>query len=289
MLINLFLFSCSKRNTDPFSAPEDSRLVKRYGSESTFDIATWNLRQFPIQGRTSVSYIAQLVKDTDIDMFGLQEINNSSYFYALLDSLPEFTGHLSELPDDQLKLAIIYKKDLISASTPVQIFTDDWYAFPRPPMVTYIEVRKQDQIVFDFTLIVNHLKAMGETQDIARRKDACNKLKNYIDTQIMTSGDPDCILLGDLNDSIDDPVDQNVFNVFLEDSVNYAFLTTPIVDQASYIGSFNSLIDHLLITENTRQEYQGGETNVLYLEKEFSLYTNYISDHRPVLARFPVF
>lgn len=268
---------------------EDSRLVKRYGSESTFDIATWNLKQFPIQGRTTVSYIAQLVKDTDIDLFGLQEINNSSYFYALLDSLPEFTGYLSEFPEDQFKLAIIYKKDLISASTPVQIFTDDWYAFPRPPMVSYIEVRKEDQVVFDFTLIVNHLKAMGEVQDIARRKDACNKLKDYIDTQIIASEDPDCILLGDLNDSIDDPAAQNVFTVFLEDSLNYKFLTGPIVDQASYIGSFNSLIDHLLITDNTLQEYQGGDTRVLYLEQEFGLYTSFISDHRPVLARFPVF
>ena len=289
ILIIFFSFACSRRNSDPVSVTDEQRLVKQYGSGTTFDIATWNLRQFPAQGRTSVSYVAQLIRDTDIDMFGLQEINSSSYFYSLLDSLPEYTGYLSELPADQLKLAIIYKKDMISASTPVQIFTNDWYAFPRPPLVTYVEVHKQDQIVFNFTLIVNHLKAMGDVTDIERRKDACNKLKNYIDTEIITSGDQDCILLGDLNDSIDDPVAQNVFTVFLEDSLNYKFLTGPIVNQASYIGSFNSLIDHLLITENTWQEYQGGETSVLYLEKEFSLYTNYISDHRPVLARFPVF
>ena len=288
LIISMF-FACSKRSLDPSYVTSDHRLVKKYGSESTFDIATWNLEQFPLQGRNTVSYVAQLIKDTDIDMFGLQEINNSSYFNALMDSLPGYAGHLSELPGDLYKLAIIYKKDLISVTTPSQIFPGDWYAFPRPPLTTYVEVRKENKVVFDFTLIVNHLKALGDPEDIARREDACIKLKNYIDTEILTSADKDCIVLGDLNDTIDDLPSQNVFSVFLEDSTNYAFLTRPIVNQASYIGSFNSLIDHLFITTDALPEYQGGTTEVLYLEKEFNLYTTYISDHRPVLACFPVF
>ena len=178
---------------------------------------------------------------------------------------------------------------MISISTPYQIYIDDWYTFPRPPLVTYVEVRDDDRVAFDFTLIINHLKAFGDDESRNRRNDACIKLKNFIDFQILTSHDKDCISIGDYNDKLDIPISQNVFKVFLEDSVSYRFLTSPLINEDSYIGNFNSLIDHLLITKDCDDEFGEGITEILYLEKEFDLYTSYISDHRPVLSRFPVF
>jgi len=287
--VPLLVSHCSKRSLDNDSNDDPNRLVNRYGTDATFDIATWNIEQFPLEGRTTVSYVAQLIKDMDLDMYGLQEINDINYFHALLDSLPGYTGFVSSLPSQILKLAIIYKKDMISITTPFQIYTDDWYAFPRPPLVTYVEVRQQNQVVFDFTLIINHLKAFGDDTSIDRRQDACEKLENYIDTEILTSEDTDCLLIGDLNDQLDEPPVRNVFTVFLNDTINYRFLTIPLIGQASYIGSQNSLIDHLMITHDAEEEYYGGDTQILYLEKEFDRYTTHVSDHRPVISQFPVF
>ena len=71
--------------------------------------------------------------------------------------------------------------------------------------------------------------------------------------------------------------------------MNYRFLTEPLIGQASYIGSQNSLIDHLMITRDVEDEYVGGATQILYLEQEFDRYTTHVSDHRLVLSQFPVF
>ncbi len=288
-IIFLTILGCSKRSLDPELNEDSKRIVRQYGSNETFDIATWNIEQFPLNGRTTVSYLAQIIRDMDIDLIGIQEINDKNYFQALLDSLPEYDGYVSNFPSDYLKLGIIYKRDMISISTPYQIFTDDWYAFPRPPLVTYVEVRDKDKVVYDFTLIVNHLKAFGDDESRERRLDACQKLKTYIDSEILNSSDKDCLSLGDYNDKIDNPPAQNVFSVFIEDTVNYRFLTSSLLGESSYIGIDNSLIDHLLMTRESDSEYGVGQTRILYLEKEFDLYTTHISDHRPVLSSFPLF
>ena len=290
LIFLLFIaLGCSRRSLDPVLNDDSKRIVRQYGSDEIFDIATWNVERFPLQGRVTVSYLAQLIRDMDLDLIGMQEINDKGYFQSLLDSLPEYAGYISDYPSDYLKLAILYKRNMISISTPFQIFTDDWYAFPRPPLVTYVEVRNDDQVVFDFTLIVNHLKAFGDEESTDRRRDACEKLENYINSQVLNSNDMDCLSIGDYNDRIDDSPTENVFSVFLEDTANYRFLTAPLSGEASYIGIDKSLIDHLLMTRESDAEYGGGTTQILYLEKEFDLYTTHISDHRPVLSRFPVF
>jgi hypothetical protein len=281
--------ACIKNTLDPATTDDPKRLVRQYGSDETFDIATWNIEHFPLQDRITVSYLAQLIRDLNIDMIGFQEINDQAYFRSLIDSLPDYAGFLSKYPSDYLKLAVIYKRDMISISTPYQIFIDDRYTFPRPPLVTYVEVRENDRVAFDFTLIINHLKAFGDDESRNRRNHACGKLKNFIDSQILTSHDKDFISIGDYNDKLDIPISQNVFKVFLEDSVNYRFLTSPLINEVSYIGNFNSLIDHLLITRDCEDEYGDGSTEILYLDKEFDKYSSHISDHRPVLSRFRVF
>ncbi len=286
----LLFYSCSTRSTEPENPVNGQRLVDRQGSESTFDIATWNIREFPLNGETTITTIVQLIRDLDIDMFGFQELNDESAFFRIVDSLENYDGFISELPGDILKLGIMYKRDIIAVTVPSQIYTSDWYAFPRPPLITYVEVKKEGEVIFNFSLIVNHLKAFGDDESVDRRREACLKLKEYIDSQILNSADPDLVMLGDFNDRLNDPADRNVFNPFLQDPMqNYIFLTAPLADQATYIGDNANVIDHILISKNTLEEYQGGSTVILKLEVEFEAYTTVISDHRPVLSRFPVF
>lgn len=293
LLLILFLFTgCNQRSVQPDDDKDPdnpNRLVNAVGTENKFDIATWNIENFPISGKTTIGYVSQLIKDLDIDLFGLQEMDNKTDFDTLLNRLgDDYSGVISNYPTDFLKLGIIYKKDFISITNVNQIFIGD-YDFPRPPLITYVEVKQQNLVVFDFTLIVNHLKAFGDSTSEGRRRRACAKLHEYINTNILNSADKDVILLGDLNDELDDePYEENVFKVFLDDTANYKFLTYDLIGQASYPG-FSSLIDHILITNDAQSEYGNGTTRIIDLDYQFSGYSTYVSDHRPVLAQFPVF
>ena len=73
----------------------------------------------------------------------------------------------------------------------------------------------------------------------------------------------------------------------MDDTVNYTFLTNRLIGQHSY-PSFPSLIDHIMITNDAKTEYGNGNIKILDLDYQFSNYSNYVSDHRPVLAQFPV-
>ena len=77
---------------------------------------------------------------------------------------------------------------------------------------------------FDFHIIIFHLKAGSDEDSRLRREAAIVMLKDYLDTNVPISGDPDWIVLGDWNDELDDPVSENVFTPFLDDSANYTFL-----------------------------------------------------------------
>jgi endonuclease/exonuclease/phosphatase family metal-dependent hydrolase len=284
----LSIIGCNQRSIDPNDSNNNNskRLVATVGTASSFDIATWNIENFPMKGPTTISYVAQLIKDLDIDLFGVEEIDDAASFYRLLDSLPDYNGVVSYYPTDYLKLGIIYKKDFISVSNVTQIFPND-YDFPRPPLVAYVQVKKENQVVFDFTIIVMHLKAFSDSTSEERRRRALEKLYSYINSNILNSADKDVIVLGDMNDEIDDPIGENVFQVFLDDTANYRFLTRSLIGQASYPG-FNSLIDHLLISSDVLPEYGNGSIKIIDLDYQFSNYSTYVSDHRPVFAQFPV-
>jgi endonuclease/exonuclease/phosphatase family metal-dependent hydrolase len=287
--LNLGCFSgCTRLAIDQPADHPSQMHITRYGSEDRFDLVTWNIKDFPIHEEKTVSTLARIIKEIDVDLIGLQEINDPLAFHELLDSLPGYTGLLSALPADDLKLGILCKSSMIALSTPLQIFTDDNFAFPRPPLVTFAEVRIQDSTVFDFFLIVLHLKAQSDGTSIQRRRLACQKLKSYIDDNLLTGVENDVIVLGDLNDQLDDPDSLNVFTVFQSDSAHYFFLTGALLDQASYIEGYQSLIDHILVSTDTRKKFDGGKIQILKLDLEVPGYLNLISDHRPVHAQFPV-
>jgi len=88
-------------------------------------------------------------------------------------------------------------------------------------------------------------------------------------------------------------VADNVFQVFLDDPQNFWFLTEIFArdpsNNATYVGSITSVIDHILITGDLRQEYTNGTVEVLKIDQLFSAYVYEVSDHRPVGVRFPVF
>lgn len=297
LVVLLGLSACNDRITDPKINKNDSDSIRvdKVGQNNRFEIVTWNIENFPVQGYTTVEALSQLIQKLDIDLIAVQEIASIRSFDSLLAKLPGWQGHYS--PDDYgngtyQKTGFLYKSSFISLSNLSALYINerteygDW-AFPRPPYTAFVQIKDKTGTVYDFNLIVVHMKAYDGTKEIAQRKLACQLLYNHINDEISAGVDSDFIVLGDWNDQLEDSTSTNVFLSFLNDSSNYTFLTKSIIDQQSYIfAPYQNLIDHILITKDSRQEYGKGLTSVLYLDDEYKAYSTVISDHRPVMAVF---
>jgi endonuclease/exonuclease/phosphatase family metal-dependent hydrolase len=265
-------------------------LVQPRGTDTTFDLVTWNVHEFPGSGFRTIDTLAVLINDLDIDIVGMQEIADTNAFYQLLERLPGWDGLFA--PYDYsgypyLKTGVLWRTDRATVDYLEQLFVGYQYQFPRPPIHVYATV-DFGQYQFDFHLIVLHLKAGDTDDDRLRRQAAVLMLKAYLDNNIPGAPDQDWIVIGDWNDELDDEQSQNVFWPLLADSLNYRFLTLPLAGNpywASY-PSFNSLIDHLMISAFASDEYGSGNTITLRLDDEYSNYGNRISDHRPVMSQF---
>lgn len=299
-LLSLFILvlSCNKRvnNDNTTQSPSDRISIPEFGTTNTFEIATWNIENFGNSSEHNTQLqiidVAEIIKDLDVDLIAVQEIGNETAFNVLLDSLPNYDGVVKTgtSPGFPLWTGIIYKKSMITISNEQLLFTNDSYNFPRFPYSVYIQATQNSQ-TFDFTLIVLHLKALGDATSEQRRRTAINTLEQYVSIESQ-QGDPDYIIAGDWNDKLDDAASSNVFLPFLnKQPQTYVFLTWPFRNSSteySYIAGFNSLIDHIMVTASIDTSYTN-ETQILKIDQFFSQYLLEVSDHRPVASKFFVF
>jgi endonuclease/exonuclease/phosphatase family metal-dependent hydrolase len=273
-------------------------LVNPRGTDTTFEVLTWNVHEFPGTGFRTIDTLAVLILDLDVDMIALQEIEDTIAFERLLDTLSvrdtltdwdgvfaPFDYYYEGIP--YMKTAVIWRTDRATVNYIEQLFIGYEFQFPRPPIHVYATANfGQDQ--FDFHLINMHLKAGSTQNDEDRRRAGILMLKAYLDNTVPDAPDQDWLVVGDWNDELDDPQGDNVFWPLLTDSTDYRFLTLPMAGDpywASY-PSFNSLIDHIMITSDANNEYANGATITLRLDDEYSNYRYRISDHRPVMSMF---
>lgn len=273
-----------------FRVEYDSSIVPR-GTDTTFEVATWNVENFPLSGEATVSKLRAVIARLDIDLYGIQEIADTAAFLRLVSGLQGYEGFYSS--DDYggfyQKTGVVYKSEVVSVSNVRQLFWGDW-AFPRPPLEIQVTA-SHNGASFDFKLIVLHLKAGSSGEERAMRDSACRALKYYLDRELAQGQEQDFLVIGDWNDRLEDEPEENVFAPFLEDSLDYRFLTWELrgsSSHASHIGS-GALIDHLMATSDLLNEYEQGTTTTLRLDDELTGYEGLISDHRPVVAYFPVF
>ena len=261
--------------------------VRARGTDTTFELTTWNIENFPKAGTATLTALRSIIPRLNIDLFAVQEIADTIAFQDLVAGLAGYEGIFSA--DDYgtfyQKTGVIYRRDLVTVDGVRQLF---WRndSVTRPPLCIQAAASVNGR-VFDFELIVIHLKAGGSEADRAERRATCRLLKDYIDALLQGGGDPDVVVAGDWNDNLNDPPSENSFQVFLDDTVNYRFLTAPLVGNSrysSYIGG--SLIDHVMVTRDALGEYGTGWTETLRLDDEVVGYVDEVSDHRPVMAAF---
>jgi endonuclease/exonuclease/phosphatase family metal-dependent hydrolase len=281
-------------NNDNNPPPTPTINVNTEGNANTLEIATWNLEHFPLNGSTTLDTLKEIISQLDIDIYAVQEIEDTSSFQQLTSNLDNYDGLLSNhvySSGEYQKTGIIYKKDMVTILSSQLLFTNDTNAFPRPPLLLNIIVRK-DGKEFDFYLIIIHLKAFSEPENVARRRAAALALKNYMDTQIADPNqlEKDYIVAGDWNDLITDPPANNAFQIFIDAPGAYRFITDVLANDSIHASypSYGELIDHILISSDCFTEYQNGSIKTIRLDDQVSSYTSDISDHRPVMAIFPV-
>ncbi len=275
--IIIVIFSCAEnKDLDVY----DSNI--HMGTDATFDIITWNIENFPKHSST-VEYLLELIPIINADIIALQEIESETDFQNLISSLENYDGIKTNSASFNLDLALLYSNNLEVKSTK-EIFTDDWWSFPRSPLVTHIIWNG-----LDLYIINNHFKANEDgTEDEARRKSASENLEDYVNENLYGEN---VIILGDLNDELNENASVNVFQNFIDNSSNFKFTDMSIAVGSSSNWSYPSWpshLDHILITNELFDEFTNTESSVQTIRIEETLdagwieYEKYISDHRPV-------
>jgi endonuclease/exonuclease/phosphatase family metal-dependent hydrolase len=264
--------------------------IPSFGSDSTLEVMTWNLRNFGQNGSPPIHRVAEIVRQLDVDVIALQEIVSQSAFETLLDSLDGWTGFRASPSSTWQELAYLYKDSLFVQVAPAyEIYVDEDRALPREPLV--LELLAD---TLRIVLINNHLKCCGNgtieddpDDEETRREAASLLLQDYIQTQLP---EQNVILLGDLNDEIDEPSERNVFQNLLEANDQFYFVTLALVQdttQATYPHApWFSFIDHILITTVLLDEWErSGHVETIRLDDMMDGYFGEVSDHRPVAMR----
>jgi endonuclease/exonuclease/phosphatase family metal-dependent hydrolase len=287
ILLTALVGGCGSSSTSSVDIPEEFITWEdlELGSPETFDIMTWNLKQFPYNNTVTVTYLAGALEKLDVDVVALQEIGSATHLAAAIADLDGWESYKST-DSYGISLAYLWNTATVTLSDDIyEIYTDDGTAFPRPPLIMECEWNG-----VPLTIINNHLKAMGTAEDIYRRKLACKKLDEYIEGNLP---DERVIMLGDLNDFLTDSPDENVFQVFLDDTTNYLFTDMAIAEgpQSSWSWKLSSHLDHIMITDELFDDFAGAQTVVRtmrldqYLERGFSEYEKNLSDHLPVAMK----
>jgi endonuclease/exonuclease/phosphatase family metal-dependent hydrolase len=268
------------------------------GADSTFELAAWNIQNFPKAGTGTIDRVVDIVNTLDIDLYCLQEIEDTTGFRTLLNRLPDHGGLYS--PDvynfgSYQKTGVLYRKDVLTLNSwrvPPE-FLGNNYAFPRPPLEVDFTARGGGA-QYRFKVIVLHLKAgMNNADDQARRRAATSIMHNYLEARAVIEPDMNYIVAGDWNDVLTDQVN-NSFEDFLADSGNFLYLTTALIPRPDLQSHPIGLIDHIMVTRSACPEFANGRITTLRLDLLYPTsanpsYGTFVSDHRPVVAVFPAF
>ena len=267
--------------------------IPAFGSDSTFEMITWNIEWFPKNGETTVNYVSEIIGDLEVDLIAMQELDDTIVFNQMISELENYNAYYES--GYFAGLAYIYNPEVVQIDTIYEIYTTQpyWRPFPRSPMVMELTFMYDTYIVIN-----NHFKCCGDGyldmddqwDEEKRRYDASNLLEEYIRLNFQ---DKKVIFTGDLNDDIAEASPNNVFTAFLDSPEEYLFTDMDIalgpISNWSY-PTWPSHLDHILITEPLFADMlnEGSVTETLLIDQYFDSWYDYdanVSDHRPVAIR----
>jgi len=260
-----------------------------FGTDTTFDIISWNIEWFPKNNNTA-SQVQEILTRLEADVYALQEIEDTTLLKQVVSNIPGYECYFKS--SYYGGLAYVYNTNTIQINSKYEIFTSQpyWNAFPRSPQVLDCNFMGNNYIIIN-----NHFKCCGDgilntnntNDEENRRLQAVTYLKQYIDNTLLGKR---VILLGDLNDEIIDNTANNVFQDFINDNTNY-FFTDMLIAQGNSLDwsypTWPSHLDHILITNELFADFQNFNSLVSVIRIDdymgtWSNYENNISDHRPI-------
>jgi len=260
-----------------------------FGTDTTFDIISWNIEWFPKNSNTAAE-VQEILTRLEADVYALQEIEDTTLLKQVVSNIPGYECYFKS--SYYGGLAYVYNTNTIQINSKYEIFTSQpyWNAFPRSPQVLDCNFMGSNYIIIN-----NHFKCCGDgtlnlnntNDEENRRLQAVTYLKQYIDNTLLGKR---VVLLGDLNDEITDNTTNNVFQDFISDSTNYLF-TDMMIAQGNTIDwsypTWPSHLDHILITNELFSDFQNFNSLVSVIRIDdymgsWSNYENNISDHRPI-------
>jgi len=267
-----------------------------FGTDSTFDVISWNIEWFPKNGTTTSNYVEIILSNLQADVYALQEIDDTTLLKSVVANIPGYECHFKS--SYYGGLAYVYNTNTVSINNKYEIYTSQpyWSAFPRSPQVLELTFKGEDYVIIN-----NHFKCCGDgslntndpNDEEMRRLTAVTLLKQYIDSLFVNER---VILVGDLNDILTDSPTNNVFQSIIDDNVNYMFPDMQIAlgnpTDFSY-PTWPSHLDHILITNELFIDFQNPNSEIRCIKiddymNNWNQYDNNISDHRPVGIKLEV-
>jgi exonuclease III len=260
-----------------------------FGSDTTFDVISWNIEWFPKNNNTA-SKVQEILTSLEADIYALQEIEDTTLLKQVVSNIPGYECYFKS--SYYGGLAYVFNTNTVQINSKYEIFTSQsyWNAFPRSPQILDFTFMGNNYI-----LINNHFKCCGDgilninnsADEENRRLQAVTFLKQFIDN---TFSSKRVILLGDLNDNLIDNTINNVFQAFIIDNANYLFADIQIAQGNSIDWSYPtwpSHLDHILITNEIFSDFQNSNSlvSVIRIDDYMSSWSNYennVSDHRPI-------
>lgn len=257
----------------------------------TFDIVTWNIEWFGLDGSgpedeaLQLENVKTLITTMDADVYALQEISNESFFTTLDNDLTEYDGIIANYSQTQ-KTAYLYKSSTVQRRESRLITNgmnqSDWANGRYPFYFKFnatINGEVREMHVFNI-----HAKAFGEQSDYTQRLNASTQMKAYIDNN---HADDNVIFLGDFNDEILQSTvgsNESPYANFDQDT-EYTIVTRSLEERGFTSFSSSSMIDHIVFSSELVDEYFEG-TEQIENPTYIGSYLSTTSDHFPVWVRF---
>jgi endonuclease/exonuclease/phosphatase family metal-dependent hydrolase len=288
------------------SAASFTQIVPGKGTDTTLDIASWNIEWFghtsngPTNEALQLQNARDIILGADMDIWGVAEISDLNHWNSLKAQLPGYAGFIAREPNvvdgaafysgfggTEQNVGILFKTSIATVTDARVILTANDFDFAgRPPLQVTLRVTLNGATE-DIVIIVLHAKCCSDSDSWTRRRNAANALKSYLDTNFPTQK---VWVIGDFNDDLDTSITPGMaspYANFVNDAADYRFPTQALSDAGiASTTSFPDTIDHHLNSNEVNATYVDGSVEVFRVDQFISNYDATTSDHFPVLSRY---
>ncbi len=230
--------------------------------------------------------IADVIKQTDADILGLEEIKNSYALENVLKYLPEYKYFVGTHGHSQ-NVAVIYRAD-VSVNVeqeymPIAIDT----ARNRPGLV--LSCKKGN---FDWKMMVVHLKSSSHFDSTAEMQAAARETRTiqadicsyWVDSTLKAGKEQDIFIVGDFNDFPQRNKNPTLTALLTNTSIEFLTYQAKSCKNDKWFG-----IDHIVCSQSAKKRYIVGSDHAINFYAQLTNKdADKVSDHCPMIVDFDI-